>query len=543
MAFTFGAAPSPGGSAPPTGGGVSFGSSAPTPATVTGGFSSGGAPAPAAGGFSFGGSTPATLLGPSAPSTSFSFGGIAPATPAASTPAAPAFGGKTAFGGASTTSAPAAPSFAFGSTAANTPAPGTLVSNSTATNNLPTVPLFRLHFPGRRVADALRPYLSSAWTTLQAQEVEYLLSSSNENLGTLLLNPSLPDHVAPNASLRQQLQQQGVVQLEIETDSRISTTPARLTLAQWAPVFTLADELGISEIDALSLWAAARSSGESTTRVAHELYWSQRTAYFGTLRRLILHRQAHSNSLAATDILLQQGWIVKLIGYVKDSTYRLDDVWQRLRQQEQQQRLSQMAIGDTNSEVAKDAYQERLERRWQQLVLERQSVIECLFFLAYHTQWTADEVGLLLDVLQELSERLPILDPWKDVPAVQQQKRSSSSWAAPPSPPLTAEQWSERLIEQTRQQGMLLRCVAALTTTVVTALDSKAELVDRTTHEVNLFGKVSSIMYCRAVCVVLSGVFLTCFLSLPGKCTLATWIHVPRAVGAIGPPSFQTHDG
>ena len=69
--------------------------------------------------------------------------------------------------------------------------------------------------------------------------------------------------------------------------------------------------------------------------------------------------------------------------------------------------------------------------------LQRQIAVENLYYVAYHTQLTVDEVCALIDLIQELTngggggeeeEGLPILDPLiKDVPSPYEDVDSDSS--------------------------------------------------------------------------------------------------------------------
>ena len=173
----------------------------------------------------------------------------------------------------------------------------------------------------------------------------------------------------------------------------------------------------------------------------------------------------------------------------------------------------------------------------------RQTVAECLFYLAYHTQLTGKEVGSIIDLVQDLTngsgwERkqgglgcgLPILDPIGNAPNVY-----AAALAAPPqygsvSPSAPVEKevaaWESELVgnlwdgagsrppaPDSVGPGIphLLQCTGTLVMTVICALDPGQVLMDRKTHGPNAFGVVSvvvlqyvsSILLCACILVVL----------------------------------------
>lgn len=148
--------------------------------------------------------------------------------------------------------------------------------------------------------------------------------------------------------------------------------------------------------------------------------------------------------------------------------------------------------------------------------MQRQLAAECLFYLAYHTQLTADEVAALIDLIKDLTngnasvndEGLPILDPLiKDVPNPYeedsmaafnwQQQQQYGAWSKPL--PLKAKDdkaWKDELIANlwARGQPQLLQCVSTLIMGVTCALDARHVLMNRQNHGPNPFGKGNALM-------------------------------------------------
>jgi hypothetical protein len=157
-------------------------------------------------------------------------------------------------------------------------------------------------------------------------------------------------------------------------------------------------------------------------------------------------------------------------------------------------------------------------------LMQRHVAAECLFYLAYHTQLTSEEVVSVIDLIKDLTNGdgcegtgLPLLDPLvKDVPnpyeSVDSLATSSTSWqqhqqqhqqphygmggwmdAPPPPKTKDAKQWEQELMSNLwgRGQPQLLQCVTTLVMSVMCALDARHVLVERYGHGCNSFGVVS----------------------------------------------------
>jgi len=161
--------------------------------------------------------------------------------------------------------------------------------------------------------------------------------------------------------------------------------------------------------------------------------------------------------------------------------------------------------------------------------MSRQTAVECLFYLSYHTQLTVEEVVALIDLIKELTNGaipnkpdggLPLLDPLlRDIPSPYEALDSSSSgisspwplpqqqtnpynnfyganqqWnlhTQPPAPKLkNGKEWEREWITSLwkRGQPQLLRCVSTLIMSVICAFDARHRLMNRESHGINPFG-------------------------------------------------------
>jgi hypothetical protein len=539
--FSFGgsttaSAPGAPASAPAPAGGFSFGGSAPAPAAgnapapaPAGGFgstpapgapasapagfslsgsapaSAPGAPAPA-GGFSFGGSTPAPGAAPPAPAGGFGFGGSTPA-PAPGTPAPAPAGG---FGGSAPSPAPGG-SFGFGGSAP-APAPGAPALAS----NLLQVPEFASAFPNIEIwtkVQRLKGKLNSSQpdqARLSGQELIYVLQCQQGSIGSTLVQPKVVSFTGPDNALRQRLQQQPMVMLP-------GNREAPLTANMFKEVLDLSTDLGISEANAIALYAESNQSevasliqdsiidqawgrppstkAMSTKKVARELYFFERSCALKSLLFLLQSRLSNNPVLLeATDALIQNNVVTNLISLIREWSNRIFQIEQDLQSQKENTSMS------TTCKPPKPGYAKVHLLHAQQ---ERQTAVECLFYLAYHTQLTAQEVGGLLDLIRDLTnglhatDGLVALDPFVDVPAgVEPATPTLAGWNFPGFPAASKDkpdlQWQRELVMRTWNSGRphLLNCVSPLILAVVCALDTQHELMDRNLHGPNAFGRV-----------------------------------------------------
>jgi len=536
MAFSFGAPGAPAGGStnggnPPaaapfasgtsTGGGFSFGGTTNAPATTPFFGSTTAAPttpAPAGGGFSFGGTAPAASTNTAPATSSFSFGGGNTAAPSATTPA-PAFSFAHA-PSAATTSTPA-------------PAPGT--STSSGSTPVVTVPEYITVFQNMKIIDKLDELLpkasedSSDDGRLAAQELHHVLDCSASQdipkvFGAHLAKPRPLEWKHKDAALREKLKANPHVTLNGRT--------AALTPSMLEEVFKLSDELRISEVDTLALYAEASLRetrvrlqerleysfvenaltgsvepvvlGDDVFRASRELFFYERSCAMKAILELIQYRlELDTAVLAASDQLLLANLVENLVTLIREWTRGTEALEQELSNAS---RPTQNVFGlqppPTDNKKEPNFAKVHLKFGYSQ----RQTAAESLFYLTYHTQCTPEEVGQLIDLIRDLTNGssdttgLPLLNPFHDVPNAYHDPPAVANNQFPftqASPPLREKdsvEWEHELVDQVWKSGgkpQLLQCVSTLVLSVVCALDTRHELMDRNTHGVNAFGTVS----------------------------------------------------
>ena len=452
----------------PSAGAPAFNFGAPAVGAPTGGgFGAASAPS------GFGATTAPTTGAPSGLAPALRFGAPAPAAGApAGSGAAPAlsgFGAAAALTGTSSTGAPAT-----GAAFSNTPAPSTFSFASTpaapgaaalvgTSTSLVQSSDYNTTFPGQCIWEKVSSLLAAP----QEEWTDELKVDDPKSIASLLLRPQVPALASPNQAVRQQLSTQ--LKVLLTRDDGGTTTEAALTPNMLHDILALADDLRISEPDAICLYAAA-----STDKPARDLYFHNRHMQFQSLLSLLQERAANP--------LVSAGLISNLLQFVRDSSQRVGEWRDHVSRQQ----------------TAAPCMQWHLEHS----LTERQMACECLFFIAYHTQWTADEVAGLVDLIRDLTNNgngnkpgLPILDPIHHVPDAYE--NSTVPWMMHSSSSRVAKDpfaWQRELVEEVWKMGQpqLLRCISTLVMTVLSALDTKTELVDRSTNEANGFGVVRS---------------------------------------------------
>lgn len=533
MAFNFGA---------PAGGFGGFGAPAQASTPAPAGEATANAPAPT-GGFSFGSSAAAPST--SAPAGGVPFGGSSTTAPASTNSPAP--GTSFSFGGASSSSTPA-PSpggFDFGSSAS---APSASAPAGTPATTTPTVkiPDFDAVFAGHSMYKTMKTLATRSLNPkdpLAGQELMHLLTEAEEAYGKELLQSPALHYTAPNQSLRQQLSQRPTVDLNGQE--------AVLTPTMLAEVLALADDLRVGEEIALTLYAEASLdhsrralAADVGTRLvpapapdmddltrnvplaARELYFYEKRMPLQTLL-MLFQRRLHEQGQAlveATNTLLRKGLVKTLVEAVRTYTKQIDGMVEE---------LSRRTVPETTVNfVAIHA---------QFAMAERQRAAEILYYIGYHTQLLGDEVASLIDLVRDLSNDLPILDPVDNVPSVyeademaaaprrQEWMGSSFTSALPPRKEKGPLAWEKELIEKTYKTGQpqRLRCISILTVAVVASLDAEAVLVDRETSQPNAFGVVRLPAWFSRLLLLLCPRNLTRFLvRFIGECLAATRILV-----------------
>ena len=480
MAFSFGSTPTP---APA--GGASAGAGANAPST---GFSFGGAPAASTPGTA--GAAPPQSFGTSTPSAAPAFGTQVAGTPTP-TPA-PAggfnFGGhstNTGTGTAAPTPAPTTPGF---STLAGFSSPAPQAGGHGAQPQLTKIPNYDEVFSSKLLLNIqelttrskveemnLGTYETNSSSLAGQELVQKLLHDSK--LQSLLLQSPVPTFAAPNQSLRQQLAQRPTVLLSTEDGDR----EGNLTPVMLQQVMSLAEDMKISETDALCLYAQAsndrarmamvehlerdrsvppdamRSSpGQSdlldpsslernVPLVARELYFFEKKQQLRTLLLLFQERLDDLRSdgsgghvVHATDCLLQKGLVDVMIKAVQDFSSRIEEIVQEISRSSSGLAASMSAwnpysglaspsvakagSGNISSNRGSKGGQKRpisfREVHLDFFIKEREKCANLLFIIAYQAQLTGQEIAGLVDLVRDLSNRLgPALDPFDDVPS------------------------------------------------------------------------------------------------------------------------------
>jgi hypothetical protein len=183
----------------------------------------------------------------------------------------------------------------------------------------------------------------------------------------------------------------------------------------------------------------------------------------------------------ATDALLSEGWISNLINVIRKYTQQIEMT------------LAQTAAA-ANAAPSFWRHVATLQAR----IHERHIAAQCVFFASYHVQFTAPEVIELLDLIRDLSNIMPVLDPYMDVPDPYEHvtdESSSVTWMHHQQNQKDPLVWQQELIQTCWKVGKpdLLRCTCTLVMACIASLGTKGVLMDRNTHKANAFGEVSTL--------------------------------------------------
>lgn len=308
--------------------------------------------------------------------------------------------------------------------------------------------------------------------------------------------------------------------------------------------------------------------GNNVLRAARELYFHERSCLLSTLSALVRARVEAAGTLIqdpdgaaaaqailiSTDQLLQAGLVGNLVALIRELTAKITDVGRKVAKGRVTRREAKKAgaaavpvapapapmfggfaappasatapaptspgnsLCDMDHVMLAFAYQ------------SRQAAAECLFYLAYHTQLAAEEVGTMIDLTRDLTNGeshgaglgcgLPLLDPIRDVPDIYTAQGAATEGSIPygyssygQSSTSLAEKgpakWKSELVRNLWDgaggvsplssqdtpvaPGMpqLLQCVGSLVMAIICALDPCQVLMERTAHGPNAFGSVS----------------------------------------------------
>lgn len=506
---------------PALGGGLGGGA---PPASSAGG---GGAPAPATGASGWGfGSTPtagapsSTTAAPAAPAAAGPFGGTTFSS-TTTTNNQPAAAPTTAGGGGLSFTAAPAPSNnapATGLFASTTPAAAPGIANNGP--SLVDVLSFDETFPGHVVWQKIRSLSQRALRgeSLAGQELVELLSNTavndnNKSLGSLLLKSHevWKNNRTVNNHVRQQMAQQREV--------RLRGKPATLNETMIREIIQVADELLLTETEALSLYAKVRENPASHANVcefARHMYFEERSQYLKTLLFLLQNRLRAADGslyLQATDALLQNGLVSNLLKHIQEYSKRIHFLGAQINDMEKSgyttTSISVISIPSSSSPSIADRRKEVASAHWKFGIHERQRAAECLFFISYNTQMEVSEIASLVDAAQFLTNGsqdwpgMPILDAVDDAPSAydENDRTAVHSHVFPPfASTLRREkdplQWQKDLVARCVASGQvaLLRCVSTLVLTGIASMDTRNVLLDRQTHASNASGAGNSLI-------------------------------------------------
>lgn len=426
--------------------------------------------------------------------------------------------------------------FNFGSTTATTTtvhgsAPtsvNTFVPGATVLAPTLTIPSYDEVFPNRSDSEKVGLLLRRVSAASDEQDAhlagqELVDMMSNVGLGGQLQNTStaqrlllLPQDptlqpVPADTGLRNRLLQNPTVLLWVTQSDGTKQQEGTLSPNMLQDICSIADDLQISEQAAICLYHKAYATGNvphssfvqkclvgskvksecSVAWSAREIFFAQRPLALRTSLSLLQHRMeertiSSESACRATDSLLQAGWIENLVQLIRIYTNHIDLI------------MTSFSNSGT-TETASQFWQKDV--KLQSYYEERQMAAECLFFAAYHVQLTTDEVGSLIDLVMELTERSVVFDPLFDVPDPYVASPEAamgeleSSWFFQSNRkeknPLS---WQRELVTScwTTGQPRLMRCYCTIVMSIVSALATRTVLMSRHTHTSNEFGMVSS---------------------------------------------------
>lgn len=565
MTISFGSAPTPAGGTPnpatntaPTAGastGFSFGSGS---AAVPNAPIAPPPPNPTA-------ASTTTTAQPPAGGTTFQFGSVPAQPPSATGPSASATPNQSTSPTAEApgTSAPAtnptpAAAFNFGNSAAaqtTTPASGTQFPStgtfglaasgnaaqalSTNVNSLMQIPDFNDAFPNLEIWSTLKRWTSKlSGQTDEArwagQELLHFLrcETPSDSVGQALAKPQILQLTRPDEARRQNLRAKPVVLLN-------GNTEAPLSQQIFEDVLSLANDLQVSEVQAIALyWQASDASVRSMiqaendslvdkalsyvedkqtkrpkgfnaiTKAARELYFLERSALLKSLRYLLQSRlEGRRIILEASDGIIRNNLVINLVSLIREWTGRILELEIQLSNQRDEQANMSLPISLQLPKKSKQPGFEKVHLVHAQQ--ERQTAVECLFYLSYHTQLECGEIVAIIDLIKDLtngfngSGGLARFSPFTDIPSPYEPTAvTTNGFAASFTSPFTPAvsplkekdvlSWQREFVSKMWDKGAphLLNCIAPLVLSAMCAMDARQQLIDRDLHGPNPFGVV-----------------------------------------------------
>ena len=245
----------------------------------------------------------------------------------------------------------------------------------------------------------------------------------------------------------------------------------------------------------------------------------------------LIEQRLHNNPdvIRATDALLQEGQLVtNLITVIREYTKRIAQLQQEIKSNVSAPAQTGTTMGGTGGFFGGSQQLPQQPQKPSQFAKvhllfcteERQTAAEALVFIAYHTQLEESEVVALIDLIRDLSNGMPKLSPFKDVPSPYdtsstsmdtsmngsfQQFGGANSWqqmAGNNRSPWQQKDknsldWQKELIRDTCKTGkpQLLQCVSLLVVSAMAALETRQILYDRKLHGPNDFGRGNQLLH------------------------------------------------
>jgi hypothetical protein len=299
----------------------------------------------------------------------------------------------------------------------------------------------------------------------------------------------------------------------------------QVTPAIYQELLTLSNDLQLGLIPTIALYAHASTTDASAVtstatvtrsvpHLARELYFQERSYMVHCLKFLLYQRLATitnipatttmtttyssnpSAIIAATDELLQKHNLIS-------SILQLIQLWtQRLLHVTSRTATATLMTGGKEEMPFEsiEEYTYRLQRLF--AIQQRQALAECLYLIAYQTQWTVSEVTQILDYVHSFTDTYfdTLLDPFLNVPSIYTAATPTTNTTATntsfiTTPIITTESvtpkskttWDQEVITDAQNSGAIAMqsFLHTLILATLCAMDGSHTLWDRSTHAPN----------------------------------------------------------
>jgi hypothetical protein len=299
----------------------------------------------------------------------------------------------------------------------------------------------------------------------------------------------------------------------------------QVTPAIYQELLTLSNDLQLGLIPTIALYAHASTTNASAVtsntaltrsvpHLARELYFQERSYMVHCLKFLLYQRLATitniptttimattyssnpSAIIVATDELLQKhNLISSILQLIQLWTQRLLHITSRTAT------ATSMTGGREEMPVESiEEYTYRLQKLF--AIQQRQALAECLYLIAYQTQWTVSEVTQILDYMHSFTDTYfdTLLDPFLNVPSIYTAATPTTNTTATntsyiTTPIITTESvtpkskttWDQEVITDAQNSGAIAMqsFLHTLILATLCAMDGSHTLWDRSTHAPN----------------------------------------------------------